>query len=302
MRLSTCSAAITAAVLFVCGTASPTPNFKNARSEETLASRNEPKEKRRSNTKYFHEPGGSSTLGHYDKRYFHGVVSDEERTDTQSHMVKAYLNFFREHELDTWIAHGTLLGWWWNGKRLPWDYDLDTQVSDSTLNLLGEVYNQTRYPYISYDGTVQREYLLDVNPWIWERERGDGMNIIDARWIDIRNGLFIDITGLSEVHPDTHPGVWSCKNYHMYHTGDLYPMRETMFEGVVAKVPYDYDKILVEEYREKALIETEFHGHRWDSQVREWVKTQKTLDKEEQERKKKAEEEKKKTDEQAKVD
>ena len=146
-------------------------------------------------------------------------------------------------------------------QRLPWDTDLDTQVSDTTLHLLGAVHNQTRYQYVSDDGTVQREYLLDVNPWIWERERGDGANIIDARWIDTRNGLFIDITGLSEIHPDTHPGLWSCKNYHRYQTSDLYPMRETMFEGVLAKVPYDYDKILVDEYQEKALTTTEFEGY-----------------------------------------
>lgn len=31
-------------------------------------------------------------------------------------MIRAYLNFFREKEMDTWIAHGSLLGWWWNGK------------------------------------------------------------------------------------------------------------------------------------------------------------------------------------------
>jgi hypothetical protein len=56
------------------------------------------------------------TLAHYDQRYFSGIVSDEERTDTQLHMIRAYLDFFRDQGLDTWIAHGTLLGWWWNGK------------------------------------------------------------------------------------------------------------------------------------------------------------------------------------------
>lgn len=83
--------------------------------------------------KYFHEAGyvdehfatlrlrltkhsDDEILGHYDRRYFHGVVTDEERTDTQAHMIRAYLTFFRNHGLDTWIAHGTLLGWWWNGK------------------------------------------------------------------------------------------------------------------------------------------------------------------------------------------
>jgi hypothetical protein len=33
-----------------------------------------------------------------------------------------------------------------------------------------------------------------------------------------------------------------------------------MFEGVPAKVPYNYDKILVDEYKEKALLETDFNG------------------------------------------
>jgi phosphorylcholine metabolism protein LicD len=176
-------------------------------------------------------------------------------------MIRAYLKFFKDQGLDTWIAHGTLLGWWWNGKRLPWDWDLDTQVSASTLHYLGENHNQSIHKYESEDGQTKREYLLDVNPWIWERERGDGMNIIDARWIDIRNGLFIDITGLSETHPDTMPGVWSCKNYHRYKTTDLYPMRETVFEGVVAKVPYSYDQILINEYQEKALIVTDYEGY-----------------------------------------
>lgn len=76
----------------------------------------------------------------------------------------------------------------------------------------------------------------------------------------MRNGLFIDITGLSELHPDTHPGVLACKNRHVYRTTELYPMRGTMFEGVMAKVPYEYDKILVDEYEEKALIDTNFNG------------------------------------------
>jgi hypothetical protein len=65
-------------------------------------------------------------LSHYDRRFFSQVVTDEERTDTQSHMVRAYLTFFREQGLDTWIAHGTLLGWWWNGK-----VDLDTPTTPS---------------------------------------------------------------------------------------------------------------------------------------------------------------------------
>lgn len=234
--------------------------------------------------KYFHEPGGSELGNHYDSRYHHGIQDYADRKDTQLHMLKAYLTFFNENELETWLAHGTLLGWWWNGKvlasycyavevplissltvlglqMLPWDWDIDTQVSGSTLAYMGKHYNNTHYEYVSKDDPpVKRTYFLDVNPASIERERGNGLNIIDARWIDTRNGLYIDITGLSETHPDDQPGVWACKNYHRYHTTDLYPMRETMYEGVIAKVPYAYDRILTQEYEEKALVLTDYEG------------------------------------------
>ena len=143
---------------------------------------------------------------------------------------------------------------------LPWDWDLDTQVSGATLRYLAEHMNRTMHHYTDGDDTIHRDYLLDVNPYFEERERGDGSNVIDARWIDIRNGLYIDITGLSETHPDTEPGVWTCKNYHRYSTTELYPLRDSMYEGVPAKIPYEYDRILTQEYDVKALVVTEFEG------------------------------------------
>lgn len=66
--------------------------------------------------KYFHEPGGSELANHYDTRYEHGVLSYEDKQDTQVHMLRAYLDFFTKNGVETWLAHGTLLGWWWNGK------------------------------------------------------------------------------------------------------------------------------------------------------------------------------------------
>lgn len=226
--------------------------------------------------KYFHEPGVDNELGHYDIRYYKGKpVTYEERGDTLNHLVRSYLTVFREQNIETWIAHGTLLGWWWNGKIMPWDWDLDTQVSATTLTWLGEKLNMTMHNYttIETDGTENtRQYLLDVNPHIVERVRGDGMNIIDARWIDTRNGLFIDITGLSETEPRSRPGIWSCKNFHRYRTRDLYPLRETVFEGVPALVPYSFDRILTEEYSTRALTKTLHEGHRWIPERKEWVK------------------------------
>jgi len=90
-------------------------------------------------------------------------------------------------------------------------------MSADTLTMIGDKYNMTQHRYVSKDGLVEREYLLDVNPWIWQRVRGDGMNVIDARWVDVRNGLYIDITGIAETQPDSMPNILNCKNYHRYH-------------------------------------------------------------------------------------
>ena len=89
--------------------------------EAAVESRLEPRGKGRRLSKllqgkYFHEPGGSELGNHYDTRFFNGVQKYEDKQDTQLHMLRAYLIFFREKGVETWLAHGTLLGWWWNGK------------------------------------------------------------------------------------------------------------------------------------------------------------------------------------------
>jgi hypothetical protein len=229
-------------------------------------------------TKYFHEPGLDDELGHYDARFFKKAVPEEERGDRLQHLIRSYLLAFRERNIETWIAHGTLLGWWWNGKIMPWDRDLDVQVSAATLTWLGETLNMTyhNYTFTSPTGVEEtRVYLLDINPHHTDRLRGDAQNVIDARWVDITNGLFVDITGLSETYPATQPGVWSCKNFHRYRTRDLYPLRETVFEGVQALVPYSFDKILTDEYSKRALTKTLHEGHRWIPELKEWVSQKK---------------------------
>ncbi|KAL7624300.1 mannosyltransferase [Parahypoxylon ruwenzoriense] len=264
-------------------------------------------------TKYFHEAGGTLELGHYDARFFQGAVAYEEHVPALRHLVRSWLATTRAIGVaDTWLAHGTLLGWWWNGRVMPWDYDLDVQMPTSTLTRLGRYYNRTMYDYSfevedgeemdeergviitessstssssskkgkkkvsvsssSGGGFVNKTYLLDINPHHTDAGRGNGANVIDARWIDVSNGLFVDITGLAERDPAGSPGVWSCKNAHRYRTTELFPLRRTEFEGVPASVPYAFDKILTDEYGAKSLVSTEWAGHRWTPELKEWVK------------------------------
>ncbi|KAK8094903.1 hypothetical protein PG997_001588 [Apiospora hydei] len=251
-------------------------------------------------TKYFHEPGGGLELGHYDARFFRGEVAYDEHRAVLRHLIRSYLTTMADLHVETWIAHGTLLGWWWNGQIMPWDYDLDVQVTMQTLHYLGKHFNRTLHTYTYRDGeeatanitndsskddasknntTAQfqsKQYLLDINPYYAVPSRQDGRNVIDARWIDVSNGMFIDITSLLEQRfADSlgpAPGIWSCKNYHHYATTDLWPLRRSEFEGVPANVPFGFDAVLRGEYGSKSMRETVWQGHQWQPARKEWVK------------------------------
>lgn len=108
--------------------------------------------------------------------------------------MQAFLATMNDIGAETWIMHGTLLGWWWNQKILPWDSDLDVQVDEPTITFLAKYYNMTEYHYDIPEVNGGRTYLLEVNPRYTTPGTEDKLNVIDARWIDTDTGLFIDIS------------------------------------------------------------------------------------------------------------
>ena len=76
--------------------------------------------------KYFHE---STFDAHYDARFGVQSVSQEQRRLHLRALTQAYLSTMNNIGIETWLMHGSLLGWHWNRKVLPWDHDLDVQVS-----------------------------------------------------------------------------------------------------------------------------------------------------------------------------
>jgi len=144
------------------------------------------------------------------------------------------------------------------------DMDVDMQIDVMSLQTLAEEYNGTVWtavPELESGDGEPRDYLLDVNPYWLERVHGDGANFIDARFIDTRNGLYVDITALTELDPVNLPNIVSCKNYHNYRLEDIYPLRETVFEGTTAKVPFNYKTILQDEYGVRSIVLAVFNGY-----------------------------------------
>ena len=51
---------------------------------------------------------------------------------------------------------------------------------------------------------------------------------------------------------------------------DLFPLRDSFFEGTAAKIPYEYSKLLTDEYGTPSLTRTEFARHKWNQTSMLW--------------------------------
>ncbi|KAK0778853.1 mannosyltransferase [Friedmanniomyces endolithicus] len=174
----------------------------------------------------------------------------------------------------TWLAHGSLLGWYWGQRRLPWDDDLDSHLMLDNLEFLASYYNMTVYEYGS------SSYLLDINP-AYNRSTEPappgnaegfappGKNNIDARYIDMQSGLFVDMTALAPAAPlRTSRGVPGreqrvlAKDGHQYRYSDVFPLQASAFEGCAVLVPREVVKLLSDEYGADSLTRTTYRGFR----------------------------------------
>jgi phosphorylcholine metabolism protein LicD len=135
-----------------------------------------------------------SGLAHYELRFYEGRLDPIDRVAVLHRIVRAWSRFTQRSQITTWIAHGSLLGYFFNGLIFPWDNDLDVQVTAKSFWDLVKL-NQSiviDYNNIESIGT----YLIDINPWFQSRKRNPD-NKIDARFIDLESGLYIDITTLT---------------------------------------------------------------------------------------------------------
>ena len=308
--------------------------------------------------KYFHE---SIFHEHYDGRFSFAPLPAPTRLLHMRLLLASYTHTAVRAHVRTWIAHGSLLGWWWNGRLMPWDSDLDVHVDEAGMRELGGWWNMTVHsfsagelglvggeetPFSSSsssssndddngDDSIEiktpriprptgfpkgewtallasgKKYLLEVNPRFTNTSTRDRHNVIDARWIDVATGLFIDITTVHHVplapasrsffsrsssaaaaaaaaddddgfafsaaddDDGTHNAHMYTKDTHLYPRAALFPLRESTLEGVPVRVPYAYEALLRDEYGPLALTATWYRGYAFkkgaDGDGAEWV-------------------------------
>jgi len=157
-------------------------------------------------------------------------------------IFRGWSRFCEEHNLIYWLAHGTLLGWSWNQRNLPWDVDIDVQTTLEELSTKMVDLNQTLH---------EERFFFDVNHHFINRNYQTGTNKIDARYIDKRTGLYIDITALAL---NVSNGLFQCKSIHYHTKEELFPLQQTLYENVTTWIPQNVSSILEREYGKKVAL------------------------------------------------
>lgn len=265
---------------------------------------------------------------HYDWRFYKGLINFSDTQLPVLHgLLTAWLRFTAANGLTTWVAHGLLLLWYWNGMVFPWDADIDVQMPVKDLHRLAQNFNQTVVvdfgdnPAISSkasddtsSGVNMRHgrYFVDCATWISHRRMENGLNFIDARFIDLDSGLYIDITGLAisntmseerydlqlpkeyarkyhfrntktnkhmrspdekEFERNTEMGLVNCRNNHFVQVSQLSPLTLTYVEGVPAYVPRDFSGMLQAEYGSSSIGTNKYRSYAFLPRLRLWQDT-----------------------------
>lgn len=241
---------------------------------------------------------------HYDWRFFSGIINFTSKQPSVLHgLVKAWLTFTNTYHLNTWIAHGSLLAWYWNGVGFPWDNDIDVQMPIADLHKLSQLFNQSMI--VDLDGGSESNeirygrYFLDCGTFISTRTRSNGNNNIDARFIDVDTGLYIDITGIAlsntgapdryskllpkslsrnlpskevtEIDRNKALQAYNCRNNHFLLLNEISPLKLSIFEGQPAYIPNHFGTILTNEYGQKGIMAKKFKGYTFLPKLRTWV-------------------------------
>ncbi|KAJ3111918.1 hypothetical protein HK100_002509 [Physocladia obscura] len=175
-------------------------------------------------------------------KWEHDFVQVHESLSGILHSFSSFAESHVDEGIVWWISHGEMLGWFWGAKLLPWDVDLDVQMSLSGLLALAR-YNQT---------IIDGRFLIDIAPNAVVRSP-QKENVIDGRIVDIKTGYFMDITGLSRSSAS---GNVACKSPHYLKLEEVLPLHETVLEGVKVWRPHSAILLLKREYGAKSMIKT----------------------------------------------
>ncbi|KAF3991938.1 hypothetical protein FT663_02497 [Candidozyma haemuli var. vulneris] len=214
--------------------------------------------------------------------FFKRYISNRERQSILQHIIRAWFEFAETENVASWVNYGSLLGWAYNGVNMPWDTDIDVQLPIVQLDRLSRKYNNTLILENPRDGNAA--YLFEVSPTYVKQ--GNSKNFIDARFIDINSGLYIDISALSHTNDVPPPAVYEsnndmtklktmavhCKHWNWHRLDELLPLRHTYFEGSPIYIPKNVSSLLGKKYGKTSYTtKLTFKDHEYRKDLAMWV-------------------------------
>ncbi|GEQ71899.1 hypothetical protein JCM33374_g5585 [Metschnikowia sp. JCM 33374] len=241
-----------------------------------------------------HENSNDDWGWHYDWRFFNDALFYEKKDWTKAERVERtniilerllrnWNRFAEEKGIVSWIMHGPLLSWYWDGLMFPYDVDIDIQMPISELTRLAREYNQTLV--IENPSEGYGRYLIDVGTYIHNRDMSDTGNHIDARFVDVDSGVSIDITGLAKSSSnlseenleedakndgDASAAVYNDRRKHSYTLSQISPLHYSMLGGVPVYIPSAVERMLRLEFK-TGLDEYEFHDWYFVPKLQLWI-------------------------------
>ncbi|ONH67504.1 Protein MNN4 [Cyberlindnera fabianii] len=216
-------------------------------------------------------------LHHYNFPWIKQIISHEERIRVIHHLIRSWFKFCEHANVISWFNYGNLIGWYFNAQNLPWDNDVDVQVSINDCDKIGRYWNNTLVVENPTKGDAM--YWLQTNPFYLQQ---NDHQVIDARYIDVKVGIYIDISALwitdrekpSYIHPKEGEASFHCKHYQWFTYDDIFPLRRTLYEGGQAYMPNAIDEILKRWYGSKAMDDWNIFDHNWQPDIGLWVPNQ----------------------------
>ncbi|RCK56048.1 Protein MNN4 [Candida viswanathii] len=239
---------------------------------------------------------------HYEWRFFNGAMKylkDDSWTFPQleireqiilDRLLRNWFRFAETKGIVSWIAHGPLLSWYWDGLMFPYDIDIDLQMPSSELNRLALNYNMTLVIEDLTEG--YGKYLIDCSTFLHHRNVPGRDNYIDARFIDIDTGSYIDITGVGindEKPPKEYESyikekkskdqpveLYMDRRKHWLTYEKINPLRYSLLGGVPVLVPNDIMAMLKHEYK-NGITSYFFQGYYYVPSMRLWIEESQLL-------------------------
>ena len=247
------------------------------------------------NSKFFQEKQNNS---HLDLKYGKKTTLQEIHSELKK-ILKYFTVICNEKKIKPIIMHGSLIGWYFNRKILPWDNDIDIVLIGKSIDNFKKL-----------DNFENEDIIIKINPNSEDRKL-DRNNKIDGRIISKKNGSFIDVTFLyqsldehfknnifrylkiSQESPNPYMRAnyenklkymvksinngegynntlfVNCKSPHYYNVKHILPLKKEKFEDCDIFVPNNINECLYQEYGNE-VFKPKYQNWFYDKQQEVW--------------------------------